>query len=543
MIPRGSARCGRVRVVSCFVLLMAGLLLQSCKGGSGGGGSSAATVLDPPVEPELPGDQPAFPLLDHVDQADVRDGTFNFAQLFRIGDDLFEAQFTTLDGVGALSLPDGTPLPTRFSRVPPGGGRFTGPNAQACSGCHNTPFGTSAGEAASNVLQDPGLAGRPPFNTRNTISLFGSGLIQRLAEELTEELHSTRDAAIAEALSARSAVTRELVARGISYGFLAVDLGDDGQPVVDTSRVDGVSADLVVRPFGWKGDEPTVRGFSRGAARNELGMEADELVGKGPVEEPDPDGDGVEGELSVGDVTALTLYVAAQETPTTIGAMAARGLISPAGRDFEQARRRGEALFEDIGCAVCHVPEFRLEDAIFEEPTRRGRGGYLDAQLDPLETALDPAAPLRVDLSRAGDFPRPELHPAGGVRLRIFGDLKRHRMGRHLADGQPTSVGQADGSVLRSVDQSVAVVPVDVFLTAELWGVGNTGPWLHDGRAGTLEEAIQLHGEDDPATVGDAGRSEAQESRDAFAALSGEDREAVVTFLKNLILFELPEGE
>ena len=74
-----------------------------------------------------------------------------------------------------------------------------------------------------------------------------------------------------------------------------------------------------------------------------------------------------------------------------------------------------------------------------------------------------------------------------------------------------------------------------------IWGVGSTGPWLHDGRAGTLEEAILLHGVDAPPPAGDPARSEAQEERDAFAALSPGEREALVTFLKSLILFEEPE--
>ena len=56
-------------------------------------------------------------------------------------------------------------------------------------------------------------------------------------------------------------------------------------------------------------------------------------------------------------------------------------------------------------------------------------------------------------------------------------------------------------------------------------------------RAATLEEAILLHGIDTPPPPGAPERSEAQEARDAFAELSDGDREAVVTFLKSLILF------
>ena len=79
------------------------------------------------------------------------------------------------------------------------------------------------------------------------------------------------------------------------------------------------------------------------------------------------------------------------------------------------------------------------------------------------------------------------------------------------------------------------------FLTAELWGVGSTGPWLHDGRAGTLGEAIELHGVDNPPAGPD--RSDAQDERGNYMALSDVDREAVVTFLRSLILFEDGGGE
>jgi hypothetical protein len=49
-----------------------------------------------------------------------------------------------------------------------------------------------------------------------------------------------------------------------------------------------------------------------------------------------------------------------------------------------------------------------------------------------------------------------------------------------------------------------------------------------------------LHGEDNPPPVGDAGRSEAQESRDAFAALPAEEQEALVTFLRSLRTYAPP---
>jgi hypothetical protein len=512
-------------------LVLAALCAASCKHGAGG---SSSTVNPPPAS--LPGDQPAFPFAEHVDQARINSGAINFQQLFGLGDVLFETQFNELDGVGALMLPDGTELSTRFSRSPPGGGRFTGPNGQACVACHNSPFPTSAGEIAGNVLQDPAGLGVSPFNPRNAISLFGAGVLQRLAEEMTEDLLAIRAAAEAAAAPGGPAVTRELGSKGVSFGSISVCRDALGILCEDLSQVEGVDPDLVVRPYGWKGNTPNLRGFCRGAARNELGMEPDELVAKEAAD--DPDGDGVSGELSVGDITAVTAYVAAQEIPQPLARLVRDGLLPPPSAESGRLIDRGNTLFSEIGCAGCHVPELRLLDPVFEEPTLRGGGNYLDSAV----AGLEPGLPLRFHLAREGDRPRLEPHAEGGARVALFGDLKRHNLGNQLADPQATPVNGVDGKQLE-LNGTPLTVPPAVFLTAELWGVGNTGPWLHDGRAGSLEGAILLHGLDSPPPPGDPDRSEAQEARDAFRALPAEDRLAVQEFLRSLVLFSFPEEE
>ncbi|MBI4586054.1 MAG: hypothetical protein HY717_18755 [Planctomycetes bacterium] len=500
--------------------LLVFLFLFGCKHGGGNGAD--------PNNP--PGDQPAFPFLSHVDQAAITSGVIPFQALFSFGDELFEAKFNSLDGVGALQLPDGTPLPSRFSRVPPGGGRFTGPNAQSCEGCHNFPFGTGAGEPASNVFQDPSGTGAPPFNQRNTISLFGSAVLQRLAEEITEDLHALKDQAASVAVAGGPAITVDLFSKGISYGRLTVSRQANGQLDFDFSAALGVDPDLVIRPYGWKGNVTTLRDFCRGAALNELGMEAGELVSKDFQGRSDPDGDGVEEELSVGDITALTIYVGAQEIPQPLERLVRDRLAPPPSAESANLASRGQALFSQIGCAECHVPELRLNDPVFAEPTLRGRGNYLDTEIDPATTSLNPSRPFRFNLVQEGDFPRLTPHPEGGARVQLFSDLKRHAMGSQLADAQATSIRKANGGPLIVNGMEIRVSP-DTFLTAELWGAGNTGPWLHDGRAGTLKEAIELHG------------GEAQASRDAFMALSAGDQIAVAEFLKSLLLFSLPEEE
>ncbi len=520
--------------VLCVLLLVSVL---GCKGGTEGPGT---TSLDPSAEADPPGDIPAFPFVAHVDQEDITDGKILFDELFVLGDEMFEAEFNGIDGVGVARLPDGTFLDSQFSRVPPGGGRFTGPNGQACVACHNTPFPTSAGEAASNVVQDPSRTGIPPFNIRNTLSLFGSGVLQRLAEEITEDLLAIRDEAALEAQSGGASVTRSLDSKGISFGEISATRDLAGDVTFDVSGLEGVDPDLVVRPFGWKGNTTTLRDFCRGAAMNELGMEPDELVAKDAQGRTDPDGDGVEGELSVGDITAITIYVAAQPVPSSSGFLVSQGLSPPPTVEVAAAVARGGELFDSLGCSSCHVPELRLTDPTFEEPTSRAGGNYFDTEIDPDDTAFDPDRPFRFDLVQQGDRPRLEPHPAGGARARIFGDLKRHNMGSQLADAQPMPVTDASGRPLTVGGNSVEV-PEAVFLTAELWGVGNTGPWLHDGRGVTLEEAIFLHGVPIPPAVGDPDRSEAQEARDAFAALPEVDRQAVVAFLKSLVLVSFDE--
>lgn len=60
------------------------------------------------------------------------------------------------------------------------------------------------------------------------------------------------------------------------------------------------------------------------------------------------------------------------------------------------------------------------------------------------------------------------------------------------------------------------------FRTAPLRGVRFSAPYLHDGRAATLADAIAAHG------------GEAQASRDKFLGLSAADRGFLVAFLSSL---------
>lgn len=100
----------------------------------------------------------------------------------------------------------------------------------------------------------------------------------------------------------------------------------------------------------------------------------------------------------------------------------------------------------------------------------------------------------------------PEL-PSSRGPLRAYTDLLVHYMGDALADR--IKIGDNGSTALE-------------FRTQPLWGVSLHKPFLHDGRAETLEQAISLHG------------GEAQASRDAFFAAPPADRDDVLHFLELL---------
>jgi Di-haem oxidoreductase, putative peroxidase len=268
-----------------------------------------------------------------------------------------------------------------------------------------------------------------------------------------------------------------------------------------------------------------LRAFVREAANNELGMQAVELVGRGV----DGDHDGVVDELTVGDVSALEIYVAAQPRPVTKVELAEHGLVEPLAPEEIEAIERGEVLFAKVGCDQCHRPTLTVQDPVFHVPSQSPlyRDALFPAGLEPRAEGVDPIQAVSYDMTR--DLPdniveKPdgeEIHlgvfapdPQGRAAIPLYADLKRHEMGPELADAvDETGTGPS------------------VWLTRPLWGIGSTDPYLHDGRATTLDEAIRAHG------------GEAATVRDAYAALGEDERAQLIAFLENMVLFRDEEDE
>lgn len=89
--------------------------------------------------------------------------------------------------------------------------------------------------------------------------------------------------------------------------------------------------------------------------------------------------------------------------------------------------------------------------------------------------------------------------------LHVYSDLLLHDMGDDLADGLVQ--GEASGREFR---------------TQPLWGLAATGPYLHDGRAFTIDEAILMHA------------GEGERARDNYAALDADDQADLLEFLMSL---------
>jgi hypothetical protein len=431
----------------------------------------------------------------HLEQRQIDSGEVPFQTLFDRGKFLFAAKFNEFDGQGRPGTRgDGNP------RVPGSAPRFirtSAPDANSCAGCHNDPFPGGAGDIVANVFVlsqtlDPvnPSVGDQFSNERNTLGMHGSGAIEMLAREMSEDLIAIREAALKEAKSGGVAVVEPLVAKGVSFGSIAATAAGD----VDTSRVEGVNADLIIRPFHQKGVVRSLREFSNNAFNHHHGIQSVERFGLG-----DPDGDGITGELTIGDITAATIWQAALNTP---------GQVIPSEPNLARAVLRGEGTFTRIGCAECHVPELELRGTAFREPNPFSPVGNL--------RPADVPRPFTFDLASQGPLPRPQRSKSGGLLVRAFTDLKRH----DLCDAE-----------LNHFDNERVIqagVPTRQFLTRKLWDAGSTAPYGHRGDLTSLTEAIHFHG------------GEGRRSRDAFFALEATARGEVIEFLKSLQI--LPEG-
>ncbi len=453
-------------------------------------------------EPHVCGpDIPDDPVLSgHLEQADIVDGRIDLAELLEAGRQLFVEQFNVCDGQGR---PAATGTGEKRLAEQPAFIRTSSPESNSCHGCHAQPRAGGGGDFVANVFVlaqalDPVTESVSSefSNERNTLGMFGSGAIDMLAREMSRDLQA-QAAGLADG-------PHTLTTKGVQFEVTVA-----GGAVVDSR---GVDTDLVVKPFHQAGVAVSLREFTVNAFNHHHGMQAEERFDLNPDKgfEQDFDEDGVERELTIGDITAATIFQAALGVP---------GRLRPRGPAERRAVREGEELFGELGCTSCHRPVLELSSRDYVEPN----------PFNPPGTFSDTSAPVSFDLTRDGERPRLERTKEGGALVRAYTDLKRHDLcdepgppgairffcNEELAQGRPDQDGRP-GS--------------EFFITRKLWDVGNSAPYGHRGDVTTIAEAILHHG------------GEARASRDSFVALPLSDQKAVVGFLKTLqVLPEKPD--
>lgn len=232
----------------------------------------------------------------------------------------------------------------------------------------------------------------------------------------------------------------------------------------------------------------------------------------------DPDGDGFTNELTVADVTAISLFQATLPVP---------GRVIPNDRGVERAILIGERLFDQVGCNSCHLDALPLSNRgwVYSEPSPYNPSGNLQvgASNYPLT-----APPLAVDLT-SSELPSPRLKPNANhvIMVPAYTDLKLHDIS---ATGDPKTDPECEPLDQNQPAGSLGFFAGNCkFITRKLWGFYNQGgAFMHHGKFTTAREAVEAH------------NGEALSPRQAFDGLSKDQQNDIIEFLKSLQV--LPPG-
>lgn len=226
-------------------------------------------------------------------------------------------------------------------------------------------------------------------------------------------------------------------------------------------------ADGRVGRFGWKAQESTLYDFTMKACAVEVGLHVPDHAQSPVPYKPETKPTGLD--LNRNEVNALVDYL--------------KELLAPVQRKSSHAdvARRlddGERLFVSVGCAACHVKQLGNTDGLFADLLLHDMGP---------------------DLGAVGSYGIPTTPSV-----------------------DPDAVPLADKDGKNAKPKFVGPTPQE-WKTPPLWGVRDSAPYLHDGRAATLAQAIAFHG------------GEAADARLRFFMQSPANRMKITAFLKSLV--------
>jgi len=213
--------------------------------------------------------------------------------------------------------------------------------------------------------------------------------------------------------------------------------------------------------FGWKDQHSSLLSFIGDAYLNEMGV-TNRLRPKDTttVGKVTPDPEDVPDNLGLADIDHFAQFVRGTKVPPRDSVLAA----NPAGR-------AGQALFETIGCNMCHIESITTA---------------------PAGTVIN-----------GGTFVVPDV--LGNKIIHPFSDFLLH------------DVGTGDG-IVQNPPQDTA----NKLRTAALWGLRMRPRYMHDLLSLTLQNAIERH------------KGEAEHVSRSFRELSDQEKQQLFTFLNSL---------
>ncbi len=238
---------------------------------------------------------------------------------------------------------------------------------------------------------------------------------------------------------------------------------------------------MSVGRFGWKDQHASLLSFAGDAYLNEMGitnrLQPDEVTklcntASEPNDAPGPDG--------LSDIDRFARFIRATKAPARDSQIAS-GPVA----------KKGESLFDKIGCATCHI-----------------------------ETLTTAPAGTKIN---GGTFTIPVA--LGSITFHPYGDFLMHDVG--TGDGILQATREHYGNkVFQMMSDYLSKQDFESsrnkIRTAPLWGVRLRPRLMHDGSSLTFHDAIQRHG-------GEAGHVSQK-----FEKLKREDQEAIIEFLKSL---------
>ena len=227
--------------------------------------------------------------------------------------------------------------------------------------------------------------------------------------------------------------------------------------------------------FGWKGQIASVEDFVMNACAVEVGLEVPGHQQAMTPQAPKYRATGLD--LTSDECAALVAYVKSLPRPVE---------RRPSGAAEAKVLDAGRKAFATVGCAQCHTPDLGKVQGIYSDLLLHDLGG--------------------------------EMGDVGSYGVDSFDDESED------SENPPAAANVANvkgsGPVAPRIGRGATR---DEWRTPPLWGFRDSGPYLHDGRAQTLEEAVAMHGGN--------GETAAQ----AFFALSPTERHQVEAFLKSLV--------